>query len=244
VSRAALALLALAVTGSLAGCQSTQETSARLERAAKLHEQGGPGAHGLSITRPSRVVQVVSTAVVHSSEGTAATVTLRNTSAHPLRALPIEIRVRDAHGRSLYANDIPGLGAPLTSLASLAPHGVLTWVDDQIQAPGTPVRVVARVGEAPTAGGSLPRLAIASAHAVEDPANGPGAAGTLVNRSPIAQAQVVVYAIARRGAKIVGAGRAVLPEVPAHGSVPFQLFLLGEARGARLEFSAPATTFG
>jgi hypothetical protein len=241
VRRAALALLAL----TLAGCQSTQEKSAQLEKAAKLHERSsGPAARGLSITHPSKVVKVLATAVVHSSEGTAAAVTLRNISAQPLRNVPIEIHVRDAQGASIYTNDMPGLGAPLTSVATLPAHGELTWVDDQIQAAGTPASVEALVGEAPKAGGSVPRLQITGGHAVKDPANGPGAAGSLVNPSGLTQAQVVVYAVARRGAKIVGAGRAVLPEVPAHGSAPFQLYLIGEARGAQLELSAPATTLG
>ena len=239
--RAALALLAL----TLAGCQSTQEKSAQLEKAAKLHERAaGPAARGLTITHPSKVVKVIATAVVHSSEGTAAAVTLRNSSAQALRGVPIEIHVRDAHGASLYANDIPGLGAPLTSVALLPAHSELTWVDDQIQTAGTPASVTALVGEASTVNGSPPRLAITGGHIVEDPANGPGAAGSLVNPSALTQSQVVVYAVARRGAKIIGAGRAVLPEVPAHGSVPFQLYFIGQARGAHLEFSAPVTTFG
>lgn len=240
----ALAALALLATA-LAGCQSTQEKSARLEKAAKLHERStGLSARGLSIARPSSVVKVLATAVVHSREGIAAAVTLRNTSAQPLRNVPIEIHVRDAHGASIYANDIPGLGAPLTSIASIPPHGELTWVDDQIQAAGIPASVEALVGEAAKASGRAAPLTITAAHVVEDPTNGPGAAGSLRNGSAVTQRQVVVYAVARRAAKIVGAGRAVLPEVPAQGSVPFQLYFIGEAKGAQLELSAPATTPG
>lgn len=238
---AALALLAL----SLAGCESTQEKSAKLEKAAKLQERSAaPATRGLVIKRASRLVEVLATAVVHSSEGTAAAVTLRNSSSHTLRDVPIEIHVRDAHGASIYANDIPGLGAPLRSVALLPAHGELTWVDDQIQAPGTPASVVALVGEGTPATTSPPRLAITGAHTVEDPANGPGAAGRLANPSAVVQREVVLYAVARRGTRVVGAGRAVLPEVPAHGSVAFQLYFIGEARGAKLELNAPATTFG
>lgn len=239
----ALALALLALT--LAGCESTQEKSAKLEKVAKLHERStGAGARGLSITRPSSVVKVIATAVVRGSEGSAAAVTLRNTSAQPLSNVPIEIHVRDAGGASLYANTIPGLGAPLTSVASIPAHGELTWVDDQIQATGTPASVTALIGEAPKASGAAAPLSISGAHAVEDPANGPGAAGTLTNRSAILQRQVVLYAVARSAGKILGLGRAVLPEVAAHGSVPFQLYFIGAAKGAQLEFSAPATTFG
>ncbi len=232
---AALVLLAL----TLSGCQSTQETSARLEKAAKLHERSaGTSARGLAITRPSSIVKVIATAVVHSAEGTAAAVTLRNTSSEPLRDVPIEIHVRDARGTSIYANNIPGLGAPLTSVASIPAHGELTWVDDQIQAAGAPASVTALVGAAPTASGPAPPLTVSAEHLVEDPASGPGAAGSLFNGSAVTQRQVVVYAVARRAGRIVGAGRAVLPEVAAHHSAPFQLYFIGEAKGARLELSA------
>lgn len=236
-----LALLAL----TLAGCQSTQEKSARLEKAAKLHEpSAGAGSGGLKIAQPSRVVKVLATALVHSSEGTAVAVTLRNDSSEALRDVPIEIHVRDAHGATLYSNDIPGLGAPLTSLASIPAHGELTWVDDQIPVSAGPASVAALIGTAPRASATAAPLRVGGAHAVEDPANGAGAAGSVLNPTGVLQRQVVVYALARRGAKIVGAGRAVLPEVPAHGSVPFQLYFIGEARGAKLALSAPATTFG
>ena len=67
-------------------------------------------------------------------------------------------------------------------------------------------------------------------------------AGTVRNRSTVTQQDLVVYAVARRGGKIVAAGRAVLPEVAAGASVPFQAFLVGEPSGARLEASAPPTT--
>ena len=36
---------------------------------------------------------------------------------------------------------------------------------------------------------------------------------------------------------------AVVPELAAHASAPFQAFLIGDARAAKLGGSAPATTF-
>jgi hypothetical protein len=53
-----------------------------------------------------------------------------------------------------------------------------------------------------------------------------------------------VYGLARRGGRIVAAGRAVLPEVAANASAPFQAFLVGAPQGATLEASAPPTTLG
>ena len=36
---------------------------------------------------------------------------------------------------------------------------------------------------------------------------------------------------------------AVVPELAAHASAPFQAFLIGDARAAKLAVSAPASTF-
>jgi hypothetical protein len=236
------ALLALA----LAGCSTTAETSARLERAAKAREAadgGGSAAHGVRVERPSRVVKVTATAVLHSSEGTAAAVTLRNTSGRTLHEVPIEIHVLDAHGKALYSNTVSGLGAPLTSLSVLPAHATLTWVDDQIPAAGTPASVTAKVGEGAAILGA-PHLSVAGAHAIEDPSNGPGAEGIVVNESRVAQRELVVFALARRGGRIVAAGRAVLPQAPAHARSRFQLFFIGSPHGAPLQLAVPASTLG
>jgi hypothetical protein len=243
---AAPVLLALVLTG----CETTAEKSGKLERDAKLHElhaavqPGVPGARGLSITRASTKVRVTASSVLHSSEGTAAVVTLRNLSATPLRGVPIAITVRDARGASLYTNGAPGLGASLTSAPLLPAHGTLTWVDDQIQAAGAPASVLVKVGEAPSATGAIPTLGVAGARLFEDPSNGPGAEGSIVNHSRVDQQELVVYALARRAGRVVAAGRAILPRAPAGASTRFQLFFIGEPRGARLEVSAPATTLG
>jgi hypothetical protein len=242
----ALAPLALALVGlALGGCETTAEKSAKLERAAKAHARaGGSGARGLSIGHRSAVVKVRAAAVVHSSEGTAVVVTLRNTSAHALRGVPIAIHVLDAHGASIYANTVAGLGAALTSVALLPAHGEVAWIDDQIQAAGVPVSVKAIVGEAQAVSRTIPQVSISGARGTEASASESGAEGSVVNRSAVAQRELVVDCVARRGAKIVAAGRAVIQQVPARATVRFQLFFIGEARGARLQFSAPATTLG
>lgn len=234
---------ALALALALTGCETTQEKSAALERVAKRHERAaGAAARGLSITRPARSVKVATAAVVKDSEGAAVAITVVNESARALRDVPIEFHVHDAHGASIYANTLPGLGAPLTSLASLGPHARVTWVDDQVQPAGTPAAVAAVVGEGVPAGAALPQIAVTGAHAVEDPANGPGAEGSVVNHSAIAQQELVIYAVALRGARVVAAGRAVLQQLPAGATSQFRLFFVGEPRGARLQLSAPATT--
>jgi hypothetical protein len=232
---AALVLVALA----LSGCETTQEKSAKLEKTAKHVTLA---QKGLSITRASTQVEVLGATVVRNSASAAAAITVRNATAHALRSAPIAITVRNAHGQTVFQNNAPGLEAALTSIASLPAHGTVTWVDDQIPASGAPASVSAVVGVAPTASGPEPRIEIEGPRLGETPGE---ASGTVHNRSQVAQRSLVVFAVARRGGKIVAAGRAVLPEVAAGASTPFQMFFIGgdpAASGTRIETSAPATT--
>jgi hypothetical protein len=236
----ALALTAGALAVSLGACETTAEKSAKLEKAAhhtRLAEKG------LTIARPSADVRVLSATIVHGREGNVAVIALHSASARALRAVPIAITVKDAHGAVLFQNNTAGLEPALTSLGSLAAHGTQTWIDDQILASGTPASVSAIVGAAPSINGALPRIEVRGVHASEEGGTN-GAAGTVRNGSSVTQQNLVVYVLARRAGQVVAAGRAVLPEVGAGASLPFQAFLQGEPREARLEASAPATTFG
>jgi hypothetical protein len=238
---AALVLVALALTG----CETTAEKSARLERLAKqsgAHEQATQKA--LSVTRASKRVKVLDATLLRSAEGAAAVVKVRNLSSRPLRAVPIEITVKDSSGRQLFQNDAAGTEAGLVSISSLPPHGELRWVDDQLPAAGAPSALGARVGEAPAVNASVPRIAVSAMRLVEDPTNGVGAAGTVTNRSHTAQPKLVVFVLSLKAGRIIAAGRAVLPELAAGASAPFQAFLIGDPRGGTLQASAPATSFG
>jgi hypothetical protein len=231
---------ALALAGSLSGCETTAEKSARLERVAHRKR---PVEHGLTIAKPSTDVHVLSATIVHGTEGSAAVVTLRNNSGHTLKNVPIAITVTDARGSTVFQNNTPGLEAALTSLASVGAHGKATWINDQVQASGTPMGVSAIVGVAPTVNGSVPSIEVQGVHASEE-GGGAGAAGTVRNRSNVTQQNLVIYVLARRAGRIVAAGRAVLPEVGAGASLPFQAFFVGSPVGTHLEASAPPTTFG
>jgi len=236
----ALALTAAALAVSLSACETTAEKSAKLEKAAhhtRLAEKG------LTIARPSGDVRVLSATLVHGHEGNAAVITLGNTSARALRAVPIAVTVKDTRGATLFQNNTAGLEPALTSLGSLAAHGEETWIHDQILTSGTPASVSAIAGDSPSVNGALPRIEVHGVHTSEEGGT-TGAAGTVRNGSSVTQQNLVVYVLARRAGQIVAAGRAVLPEVGAGASLPFQAFLQGDASGARLEASAPATTFG
>ncbi len=232
---AGLLLLALV----LGGCENNIERSAHLAKLAQ-HRHHVLQA-GLSITHLSADVKVVKTAVVQSSEGAAAVVLVRNISPHTLISVPIAITVKGASGRTLFQNNGRGLEAGLTSIGSVPAHAEATWVDDQVQASGTPKSVGAIVGVAPVAGGPVPKIEVLGVHQSEEGGSA-GAAGTVRNRSGIAQQSLVVDVLARRGASIVAAGRSVLPEVAPGASVPFQTFLVGAPAGAKLEASAVPTS--
>jgi hypothetical protein len=244
VSRAALApralvLVALAMVGS--GCETTAQKSAKLEKAAK--RVAVAQQTGLSIVHPSTVVNVTGATIVRGAEGSAAIVTVRNRSAQALARVPIAITLNDVHGTSVYSNSTPGLATTLTSLALLPAHGEVTWIDDQITTRAAQ-RASAKVGEGTTVNGALPQLALQETHLSEDPSGGSDAEGTVANRSRIEQPELVIYAVARRAGRIVAAGRAVLASLPAGSSAPFQIFFIGDPKGAQLQLSAPPTRSG
>jgi hypothetical protein len=221
------------------GCETTAQTSAALEKAAK-HER--LALQGVSVTAESPSVKVLDITVLHAGAETAVVVALRNSSSRALENAPIEITVRDAHGSVLYENNQPGDDPSLTKVPLLEPGATTIWVDDQVQASGTPASASALVGDGAPAPRSVPRLIAAGVHATGEGSE-TGAAGTVANRSNVSQQHVVVDVLARKGSRIVAAGRALLPEVAPDASVPFQVYFVGNPSGARIEASAPPTTF-
>jgi hypothetical protein len=236
---AAVALLALLA---LSGCETNAEKSAKLEKIAHSHVLARQV--GLTVGRQNPSVKVVEAVAVHDANGTAAVVTLRNVSSTPLHNAPLAISVTGTGGAVLYQNNEPGLDSTLTSVPLLEPGAQTVWVDDQVEAASAPTGVSARVGQAPAATGQLPRLSVQGVHPFEEPGSGEGEEGTVVNHSTVTQQKLVVYAVGRRAGRVVAAGRAVLPEVPAHQSTSFQLFFIGNPKGAKLEVSAPPSTLG
>jgi hypothetical protein len=193
----------------------------------------------VQISRPSTLVKVLSVTVVHGSEAAAVAVTVRNESGRALRELPLAVKVRSGSGQMLYENDGAGLESALASIPFLAGHATLTWVDDQVPANGEPTSATAEVGEGHTTVGAVPALTVSGLHPIEDPTNGAGAGGTILNRSATAQTNLPVFVLARRGGRIVAAARAVIPSLAAGASAPFQAFLIGEPHGATLQADAP-----
>jgi hypothetical protein len=234
---ATLALLSLTA----AGCSSTREQAAKFT-------QGGNAAFtakGLRVNATNRSVKVIERAVVTDANGTAAVVVLKNAAAQPLADVPIAIAVQTAKRKVVWRNDAPGLEPGLTHAALLAPGQTVTWVNDQVQpSAGKPAAVTARVGAgspiAPSA--QSVRIDVAGAHLEGDPASGVTAVARATNASDVPQKDLVIAAVARKDGRIVAAGRAIVPLLKAHDHQRFQVFFIGDPRGAELSFDAQPST--
>lgn len=222
----------------LPACESTQDTSARLER------QGGGALRekGVVVTRQNRDVKVISTSAVQDENGTAVVVRLRNTGRRALAQVPITIEVRGAGRKTLFRNDDPGLEPTLVRVPLLPPGHEVTWVNDQVTAAARPRDVKANVGYAPAVrAGSLPRITVTPARLDQDPVSGVAATGFAANRSRIEQRKLVIFAVARMGSRVVAAGRAQIPRLKPGKRARYSVFFIGDPRGAKVSVAAPPT---
>lgn len=229
-----------AAAAALAGCQSTQDKSAELARSAK----GLARETGLRIGRANNDVAIGSRVVVQDRTGAAAVVELRNSGRAPQAAVPVQVTVRNARGRALYSNTTPGLDASLVSVPVLEPGRRVVWVDNQIAVSGRAAKLDVRVGVARgRAPGRVPRIRVSGLRLGRD-SDGVFVRGVARNASRVVQRRLAVYCVARKGGRIVAAGRATIDRLPAGPSAKptrFTLFLIGNPAGARLEAIAPAT---
>jgi hypothetical protein len=223
-----LALAALA----LAGCESSQAKSARLAKLAK----GGKKETGVVVKHANPDVEVVGKRLVRDRYGAAAVVQLR--SKRTQADLPIALAVAD------YRNDLPGLEHSLTHVPLVPAGETALWVDDQVKASGAAgvgagvgVKVGTSTARVP---GRLPKL-VATGLVLEPDPSGAFTRGRLRNDSAVEQRNVMVYAVAQRGGKVVAAGRAGIERLKAHGSATFKVFWIGDPKGAKVQVFAPPT---
>jgi hypothetical protein len=253
-----LALAGLTLALLLSGCASTESESARLGReGAKL--VAATGTVGLGAV--NQVVHVGQAALVQSEGRTAAAVQLTDTGSLPQAGVPVLIDVLSAKGASLYRNNTQGIEPSLQEMPLLRPHQSAWWVDDQVLANGTPSSVKVRVGaakaNATAAGYGTGRGTATSKPAPPSPSppagvspdvqasvtdrgsnlGGPYLDGTVLNRTGVAQRNMPVFAVALRGARVVAAGRALVPSLAAAGRASFRIYLVGSLAGARIELT-------
>jgi hypothetical protein len=231
---------ALAVTG----CESTQTTSKRLEKQGKGRLQQ---ATGVKVGAQNPDVKVTATAVLKDANGIAVVVALKNTSSRTQTQLPVGFTIKDAKGAKIYANDVSGLDPSLTSMALLRAGQEEYWVDNQILGGGAPKGVDVKVGHAKgVVPKGVPQLALTKLRRDRD-VSGEFVAGIVENHSKVEQRRLTIFSVARKGGKIVAAGRAVidkLPPAPTPKPIRFSIYFIGNPKGAKLSFSVPPVNLG
>lgn len=234
----ALAALAVLGAGALAGCESTQDKSARLARENK----GGRKERGLVVTKVNPDVKVGTSTVLRDRNGAALVVELTSRASRPLVRVPLSFSIRGRDGKELASNAAPGLDPALTHVPLLTPGRSFAWVDNQVQLAAPAKDAAVKVGspDVPTAA-TLPRVALTRPTLTIDPVDGPVAKGFVANRSEVAQRDLVVYCVARRSGRVVAAGRALITSLAPGKRARYSIFFIGDPRGAKLSLSAPPT---
>lgn len=230
-------VLAVLVGSIVAGCESTQDKAREVQ---EQNAQALASEEGVEVTRANPAVKVTGTTLLHDQYGDAIVVELQNTSNQPQVQLPILVDLRDAKGQSVYKNDVPGIDPALTHVPLIPPGETVTWVNDQLvpAAPAKSAKVTVGISEA-GAPARLPEVAVSPARIVNDP-NGVVAQGTVTNKSQLDQKKLVLFAVARSGGKVVAAGRGQFKNLKVGGRPgKYDIFFIGDPRGAEVEVTAP-----
>jgi hypothetical protein len=233
--------VALLAPLALSACESTADKSARIAREGK---EAVKAAGRLDVTHPNAEVRVTRAVVVRGDGGAvAAAVELRNAGARAQANVPLLIDVHDAKGASVYRNDTIGLQPALQRVALVRGGGSAWWVNDQVTATDPPRTITAKVGAA-KAVAAAPSVTLRDVHFDGDD-TGRYLTGTVVNGSKAVQQQLPIFAVALKGRRVVAAGRALVPKLPAAGApgkpVTFRLFFVGDPRGARIALTVAPT---
>jgi hypothetical protein len=230
----AVACFSLLAAASLAACQSTQDRSAELEAegATKLLSESG-----VEIKKESTEVKATSTSLLSDANGSAVVVDLHNSSNEDLVDVPILVEALDAKGKSVYGNDIPGIEPALATVPYIPAGGDVEWVNDQVLASAEPKSVKVKIGASSDSySGDIPDIEVSKPTIEGDPSSGIEATGTVVNRTGEDQGRLLLYAVGRKGGKVVAAGRGAIEHLKA-GTKPlhYDIFFIGDPKGADLE---------
>jgi len=235
MKRAAAALAAAALVAlTVSGCETTQEVSAKI--GLRLgHQSAKTGT--TRIGAANRSVRVVTTALIPGNPAAVA-LELTNTTARAQAAIPILIDVKDAKGAVVYRNDTKGIEVSIQQLALLGVHATAWWVDNEVLAGASAgATVEAKVGAAGGAPRAAPAITVAGVSA-SNAFPGPHVDVTLHNRGASGRSGLAVYAVAIRGGKVVGAGRALVPELGPGASAAAEIPMTGTVSGAKISITA------
>lgn len=237
---AAAVLLALPA---LAGCESTQSKSAKIEAQARENLN----VDGLKIKEQNSDIEIVEAVVLDDGAGSGAVVVrLQNTSGRGFAHLPISVNVLDKKGKSVYRNDEAGLEGYLWQVPLVAAGETVDWVSDGLPLEGEAAEVKVKVGFSsepyPT---DLPRLGLGEPTLESDEDLGTSATGKLVNQSGERQTEIAIYAVARKGGEVTAAGTAVVRKLNPDQKKPaeYNIFFIGDPGDGELKVVAHPTVF-
>jgi hypothetical protein len=234
-----LIVLSLAVTAgvTLTACQSSQDKAKEIQAQAQA-----AAPKPLAIPRPNKDVKVDDTTLLHDQNGDAVAVEVTNESNQTLVDVPILVDIRDANGKTIEKNDTAGLDFALNHITVVKPHETFTWVNDQLQPSGIPKSAKVTIGEPeakPPA--KLPELVVSPPKIGHD-VSGAKVSGTVTNRSQLDQSQLVLFAVARQGGRVVAAGRGLIKKSKVGAKpAPYVIFFIGNPEGGDVTIDAPPT---
>ncbi len=218
------------LTVTVSACESTEQESAKIARE-------GVGAAGpLKLGAANHEVRISDVTLVSGGGRVAIAARIDSSSTRPQANLPVLVKVRGTAGKVLYTNETAGLEASLQHVELLPAHKSTWWVDDQVLITQHTTGVSLQVGSGSSlTPSSAAQLSTTAVHTT----NRGGVSvlsGKLAARSPAQHGTAVVSAVALKGGRVVAAGRTTVESVGA--SSPFQIFLVGNGAGARIELSA------
>lgn len=236
------AALLLLIAAFAAGCESTQSKSAKLEAGgAELAK-----VDRVDVGAANKSIELLDQKLLTDEYGSAVVLRVRNQSGQGQADVPVAISVKNAKGKPIYRNNVEGLEAGLLGIGLIGPGETAFWVHDQVLANGKPASVDALIG---TAEGKypakVPQIEVSDPTLENDPVSGMFVSGTVTNKSAVEQVDLLLSAVAMKGDKVVAAGRGLIPKLKTDGKPEsYRIYFIGDPTGARVEVTAPPTTFG
>jgi hypothetical protein len=237
---AAVAFVSL-VTVLAVGCESTQDKSAKLE----AQGAGLAKVEQIKIGAANQALDVTGKTLLTDQYGTALVVGVKNSSPDHQVDVPIAVNVKNAKGRSIYKNNIEGLEHGLIKIPLVEAQDEVWWVNDQVLITDKAKSADVTIGKSDAAAPrDLPEIEISEPKLEIDPVSGINATGEITNRSDVEQIDLLVYAVATKGGKVVAAGRGLIPKLKTDGKPEFyNVYFIGDPRGADVEVFAPPSNF-
>ncbi len=239
LKRALVMVCCGASTVIVCACQSTEDESARIGREGKV---AAASEATLQVAAPNRSVKVAHETLLEGGGRKAVAVELTASSSRAQLDVPVLVEVTGAGGKVAYTNATAGVEPLLQRVPSLRPHDAIWWVDDQALTSGASTGLKVRVGTGRLArhGEPTTTLSVQGAHVGEQ--SGLSTLSGKLLEHGTARSKAAVFGVARRGGRVVAAGRAVIEALPGRpgAAVPFQIFLVGNPAGASTQVSAVA----